>query len=217
MPAHTLVLSIALTAAAASTHAAVITNGSLTGPEGAGAVGSPWYLWNASPDTVDGVGPPNYTSMPWAPSPDGGTFVLTAGSTFPNSEGFAQMVSGFVVGETYQVDFYMTNLGFLDPATSDWIGEDGFYQLILDSAVLVGDSGILSKPAAEGDSIVWVEDSFTFTATATTHELAFLGRSVHPGGIEAIMGIDGIRISLVPAPGAIGVLGGLGLLGRRRR
>ncbi|MEM9065745.1 MAG: hypothetical protein AAGB51_09685 [Planctomycetota bacterium] len=216
MQTKTLIASAAVLMFSAGVQAQVIGNGSLTGPTGSSMVPGPWYLWQATPDTVNASGPLNFTGTPWTLSPDGGTFALTAGSTLPNSEGFAQMVSGFTIGQTYQIDFYQTNMGFYDPVALTWNGEDGFYNLIVDG-VLTDASSVISKPASPSDSIVWTADSFTFTATSTTHELAFLGRSVNPGGIVAVMGIDGIRLTPIPAPGVLASLGGLALITRRRR
>lgn len=212
-----IVSTTAALSLASAASGQVIANGSLTGPTGTILVPPSWSIWQATPDTVDASGPLNFTGTPWTLSPDGGTFVHAVGGTFPNSEGFAQTVSGFTAGQTYQIDFFQTNLGAFDPASAFWMGSDGMWQLVVDGAPT--DLGtVISKQATESDPVVWSADSFTFTATAATHELAFLARSDFPGGPPSFMGIDGIRLTLVPAPGALAVVGiGVIAAGRRRR
>lgn len=194
-----------------------ILNGDLTGPQATGSAPPDWFNWQKTPDTVTATGPFNNTPNPWALSPNGGTFVRAGGSDFANSEAFAQNVTGFTPGVIYQLDMFVTNLGFEHPTSGDWIGQDGYWSVYIDG-VLAGSTGVLSKPTLNTDSIAWVADSVSFVAPAAAFELALVSRSAG-GALAAYMGIDGVSARAVPAPGAATVLA-LGLVAggvRRRR
>ena len=195
----------------------VILNGDLTGPIATGNAPPDWFNWQKTPDTCDALGPFNNTPNPWALSPNGGTFVRAGGSDFPGqSEAIAQNVTGFTPGIAYELSFYQANLGFEHPTSGDWNGTDGFWQVLVDG-VLVGSSATLTKPAANVDPIAWVLDSVTFIAPAANFELALVSYSASPSGLAAYMGIDGVGVHEVPAPGAALVLAMGGVMARRRR
>jgi len=210
------VLSAIIIGVGAPSALGMITNGDLTGPVGAGLVPPGWFPWQKTPDTCDASGPFNYTGTPWAASPNGHTFVRAGGSDFANSEAIGQNVTGFTAGATYDLEFFQTNLGFQHPVSGAWNGENGYWELYVDG-VLAGSSTVLSKPATPSDSIVWSADAITFVAPAPSFEIALVSRTVTPGGLAAYMGIDGVDVELIPAPGAAGLLAGAGLLGLRRR
>jgi len=193
-----------------------ILNPSLEGPQATGSAPPDWYNWQNSPDTCDDSGPFNYTPNPWTLSPDGGTFVRAGGSILLSSEAIAQVVTGFTMGTTYDLSASITNLGFQHPVDGDWLGEDGYWSLYIDG-VLADNSATLSKPVNNTDPINWTSDSFTFTAPAASFELALVSRS--GSSLAAYMGIDGLRVSEVPAPGALtlGALVGVASLRRQRR
>ena len=201
------------------THAQVLLNGSLTGTVSDDLAPPDWFKWQKTPDTVDSAGPFNNTGVPWTLSPDGGTFVRGGGSTFDNSEAIAQDVSGFTIGGTYSVSFFQTNLGFEHPTSGDWIGEDGYWELLINGSS-VGTSTTLSRQSVATDPTVWFFDSLTFVAPTTDVEIAFVSRSVHPSGLAAYMGIDGIQLrqTAVPEPGvATFMFAALGLVCIRRQ
>jgi len=192
----------------------VLTNGSLTGPVGAGIVPPGWAPASGTPDTCDASGPFNY-GLPWVLSPDGGTFVRGGSNGVSTFETMSQVIGGFDVGVTYQIDFFQTNLGFVNAgvmtgAVGNW--EFGIDGVVFDTSVPV------VRPATISDLNVWTPDSVTFVATVPSHTLT-VGAALISGGTAAYMGIDGIRITEVPAPGMIGVLGlsGVAALRRRRR
>lgn len=218
---RTFVFCAAPVAAAAlftsSASAQAIANGSLTGLPTVGSPPAPWYNWQFTPDTVDAFGPFNNTITPWTASPDGGTFVRGNGSVFVDSEAFAQVVTGLTIGQAYSINVFQTNLGLELPSVGSWLGEDGFWSLVVDGS-LEDSTSVISKQPFASDAIIWSGDSLDFVATATSHELAFVSRSVQPNGITAYMGIDGLRLQAVPAPGVVSTLalGGLALARRRR-
>jgi len=201
---------------ASTASAQSITNGSLTGLPTVSSPPAPWYNWQFTPDTVDSLGPFNNTITPWTASPDGGTFVRGNGSVFVDSEAFAQVVTGLTIGQAYSVNVFQTNLGLELPSVGSWLGEDGYWSLVVDGS-LEDSTSVISKQAFASDAIIWSADSLNFTATSTSHELAFVSRSVQPNGITAYMGIDGLRLQPVPTPGAVSLLAAGGLVAARRK
>lgn len=191
-----------------------VLNGDLTGPMGAGNIPPDWFAWSGSADTCDPSGPFNYSGNPWVLSPNGGTFVRGGATGTGVNEAIAQNLTGFVAGQTYTVDFYVTNLGFQQPGAL-WTGADGFWKFYVDGTD-VGDSLTYSRQALASDDIVWSADSVTFVAPASGFELAIASQWAGGPGTAAYMGIDGIRISPVPAPASVGLLGLAGLVAARR-
>jgi hypothetical protein len=112
----------------------------------------------------------------------------------------------------YPQEIRQTNLGFKNTSLGMWNGSDGFWELMVDGG-LAGASSHLTKPAAEADPIVWFAVSITFVAPGASLEIALVSRSGE--ALAAYMGIDGVTIREVPAPGVL--RGGMGLVGVRRR
>jgi len=193
-----------------------IVNGSMTGAVGGGIVPSPWFLWNKTPDTVNESGPFNNGPTDWNLSPDGGTFVRAGGDEGVNAEAFAQNVTGYTAGLTYSVGFWQSNIGHVHGSTGEWIGQDGYWEVLVDGS-LVGTSPALSKPALETDGNVWSYASVSFVAPASGVEITFRAVATTGAGLNAYMGIDGASTRLVPAPGAGGLLALAGLFATRRR
>lgn len=208
-----VIVSLASTAMAVPT----ILNPDLTGASIAGTAPPDWYNWQKTPDTANATGPFNNTPTPWTLSPNGGTFVRTGGTyDFAQSEAFAQTVTGFTPGATYSVEFFYTNLGFEHPTSGEWIGTDGYYDVLVDGT-FAGATAALSKPATNLDAISWSPGAVTFVAPAASFDLIFAGRSADPSGLAAYMGIDGISVHEVPAPATGGVFLAMGLASTRRR
>ncbi|MCP5057475.1 MAG: hypothetical protein GY937_12225 [bacterium] len=142
----------------------ILVNGSLTGPIANSAVPAGWSVTSFSPDTMDEnnnigvIGLGLFGATP-SPSPDGGTWVglFTVGTTV---EKFAQSVSGFSIGQSYEISWYHSNFGYA-ASTSDVSIEvfvDG-------GSIGAGPSIALGTP--------WFSESLTFVATATTHTIEF--------------------------------------------
>ncbi len=199
-------------------HAATIVNGDLDGPVSTGSAAPGWFNWQKTPDTCDANGPFNNTPNPWALSPNGGTFVRTAGVSGVNSEAFAQNVTDFVPGVLYDLSFYQTNLGFEHPVSGAWNGTDGYYDVLIDG-VLADSTPVLTKPAVNTDPISWSFTTVSFVAPSAAFELALVGQSASTSGLAAYMGIDGIsvRVASIPAPGAFCIFVLAGITSRRRR
>lgn len=202
---------------AAGVHAQVIVNGGLTGPVGAGNVPPNWFAWSGSADTADETGPFNNTGTPWTLSPNGGTFVRGGSNGTGVNEAVAQILTGFIPGQSYTIQFYSTNLGFQQPAAGGmWTGADGFWRFYLDG-IAFADSATLTKQALASDSIVWGAESVSFVAPAASFELAVASQWAGSSDPAAYMGIDGLRALPIPAPGVIAVVGLAGAWCVRRR
>lgn len=124
-------------------------------------------------------------------------------------------MTGFEVGEIYRIDMYVTNLGFT--GGSDWRGEDGVIE-VFDGFAKLGTSHVLTKPATASDPIVWEEASVEFSTTSASIDLIIGAETLGGIGEVAFLGVDGVSIALVPAPGGLAMVGVGGLMaGRRRR
>jgi len=211
-----LVAVVALAAAGNASAVPTIINGELEGAIASASVPPGWFIWQGSPDTVGPSGPFNNTPTLWTTSPNGGTFVRAGGSELPYSEALAQNVTGFTTGVAYQLDMFVTNLGFEHPTSGDWIGQDGYWAVYIDG-VFMGATTPISKPLLNTDAITWSLDSVTFVAPSSAFELALVPLS-SAGILGAYMGVDGVSVREVPTPGPAALLGlaGLGALRRRR-
>ena len=191
-----------------STNAAVV-NGSLTGPIDNAGVPAGWTILVGSPDTMDetdnvGANIP-FGVAPSGPSPDGGTWVGFAMNDPFITEIFGQTLTGLVANQTYEVSWYAGNFGAIEG--TDWVQPNAINVLI--DSVSIGSGAEL----ALGQD--WFSQSVSFTATATTHDLAFGLVSAGP----SYLSIDGIAINAVPIPAAVWLFGSglLGLVGIARR
>lgn len=214
--ASILVFSGMLAAVSGAAADPVIMNGDMTGTVGAGISPAGWMVSQATPDVVaDGL-LFNNTGVPWTLSPNGGTFARMNGTGEIQSEGISQNVSGFVAGETYELSFYATNLGFLVASTGSWQGFDGYFEFYADGS-LIATSDALSKPTSSTDSITWTQQSVEFEANSSDFLLEIRAETTAGVFEIAYMGIDGVSAALIPAPGSLSALGMLGLVATRRR
>ncbi len=211
-----LVLSGVLAAVSGASADPVIMNGDMTGTVGAGFAPAGWMVAQATPDVVADGTLFNNTGIPWTLSPNGGTFARMNGVGNIQSEGISQNVSGFVAGETYELSFYATNLGFRVASTGFWDGFDGYFEFYADGS-LIATSDALSKQASPTDPIVWTQQSVEFEASSSDFLLEIRAETTAGVFDIAFMGIDGVSAALIPAPGSLSALGMLGLVATRRR
>ncbi len=176
-----------------------IANGSMTGTPAPNSAAPGWEIAANTPDVVAVEGPFNNTGVDWTPSPDGGTFARLIGHVPPEDrEEIQQVVGGFVPGETYTINFQVTNLGFYyDPFNdggefSDWRRRPGFIELLLDGAS-IGTTAVIDAPLTYQAPIQWYPASITFTASAVTHTLKISPRTSDPAGQTAYMAVDGVN------------------------
>jgi len=181
------------------------------------------------------------------PSSNGGTFAAfntrrlgdtTAPAYWHYGLGMGQTLSGFTVGETYQISFDQTNLsGHLDALSNAALGDDapadqfdGRFLLFL-NGVYSGASPTMGMLLMDN---VW--ETVTLTFVAPSEEIVFdfyahsgpesWGMFDQPGVAEpyannylTTLGMDGVNVSPVPEPSGpvlAGVAGMLILLRRRR-
>ena len=210
-----VLLVLGLSAAPFGASAALITNGSLTGPIVNNGVPTGWTIFSGSPDTMDENNNVGTTGVPFVvapvgPSPDGGTWVGFGRDSDSLVESFGQTVAGLSVGTTYSLSWYAGNFGAIVGSCPFYCNANAIEVLI--DGVSVGTGGVLSSDRT------WIAESVLFTATAASHVLGFRLASATP----SYLSIDGIALDVngAPEPGTLALLG-LGLAGlaatRRRR
>lgn len=150
------------------------------------------------------------------PSPDGGNYVAIDADT-TNSTPLTQTVTGFVVGQKYNVTFYQAaaqQTGFTGAYNVQW-------QVTLGSTTL--NSAVMALPS-QGD-VGWGTQVLTFTATAASMVLKFAPTDNAPSGGPLFALLDGVSLTQVPEPGAFLLMGtgmilvplGLRVRGKRRK
>lgn len=188
-----------------------------------------------------------YSGLNETASPDGGNYAFfrTRRMLGPDnllgywaeSAGLSQTLSGFVVGQTYEISFYQTNF---DGHYGGWINNsvgmgtvpndlfDGRFLMFLNGAY---SSQTSTMPMTLGVN-EWEEATLTFVAP--TEEITFdfyahlgpetWGRYYQPNIPEyasqhvTYLGMDGVKISAVPEPSSFLLvsLAGIATLRRRR-
>ena len=204
--------------------AQTITNGSLTGPlpTGISQIPSGWIPVNSTVDLA--YSDPSFTMLDlfWdiPESSDGGTFLHAI-----TNESFGQLVTGLSIGTTYRISFEqnITSSAVYHPGYADaFVGNEGFWISTFGNETKFSDSMFMPSYEELGSSI-WMDQSFTFTATSENQFLTFAGRQGARGALayadRTDMLIDNIQITAVPEPSAalLGGLGALALVVRRRR
>jgi PEP-CTERM motif len=153
-------------------------------------------------------------------SSQGGNFV--AADADPRLRGpISQLVTGFVVGRTYEVSFEWgagQQVGFRGPTTEQWN-----VSLLNGANTSIGgySTTLLTNPDQGFQS--WRTDTFRFIATEASHTLRFLANG-GPSGMPPFALLDDVSIQsvgVVPEPSSwVMLIAGFGLVGaaaRRRR
>jgi len=214
-------------------------NGSLNGPTIPFSLAPPEWT-NIDQGTIDTVDSSGHTfasifsgigAFPYGDSSNGGEFVYASGfdGTSPSQpEGLRQTVSGLSVGEELLIEFEFTNLALYDESGSvatDAFGvgqnlnSTGLWQIVVDGSI-VGETPTVSPFAIPGTH-AWSNYSQTFAASSSSHTFDFVSQFVAGPGTHVGLGIDGLRLTVVPEPSPC-ILSAIGWLyvvtiGSRRR
>jgi len=173
------------------------------------------------PGTADQQGAQVGTTNPWnfrlwgpgtgsnngltTSSPTGGNFLAADGDSMFNAP-ITQLVTGLIVGQTYDLFFYYAGA---QQSNKDGITTEA-WQVSLGNQTQ-------STPTLTNVShgfTGWQQIDMLFTATSTEELLSFLAIGT-PNGLPPISLLDGVtlkQVSNVPEPGTL-ALGALGLLG----
>jgi hypothetical protein len=177
-----IIAAIALNLLTAVEAAPILENGSFEGVVANTSIPHGWYTITETPDTLDIISNVGVSGLPFVSSPamsaDGGTWVgLGRHDENQFSESFGQWVEGFTVGEIYSLSWLHGNFGYAFYTNSNAI------EVLLDG-IIVGSGAALDL------SSEWIEESISFIATASSHELAFRLRDQGP----SYHSIDGVRL-----------------------
>lgn len=129
----------------------------------------------------------------------GGFFILNDNGNTSTDPSISQILTGLVVGQQYEITGTFAN----------WIaGASNGPSFGADI------NGVELFAGTRGTRGVWQPFSFTFVAAADT---ATLRLRAETNGTDNDFAVDNVAITLVPAPGAFGLLGAAGMLVTRRR
>jgi hypothetical protein len=123
---------------------------------------------------------------------NGSVYARAAASTTASGEGIVQLLSGFTVGQVYQISFYYSGCNLY-----------GGWSNIRWNTFVDG-TNINQTPAFQSSAPTWSNHTCNFVATQTTHQIGF--RLHTASGIDGSGAIDNVSISCVspPTPTIIG-------------
>ena len=152
-------------------------------------------LWG--PGTCGG----NYANGFTATSPSGGNFIAVDGAYQPGA--LSQTINGLTVGSNYVLSFYwgagqQQGAGYTAPTQDSWGVTFGGQTY---NTPTINNAGQGFTP--------WMQQTFSFTATAASQTLSFLAAGA-PSGTPPFALLDGVSLVL-PEPASWGML--LGALG----
>jgi hypothetical protein len=151
----------------------------------------------------------------------GFTFAAHSGSQWMDLSGLSgpsptNSISQFVtteVGRQYELSFYVGSAW-----NTDWTGPNAalFYKPTIDVVVQGQPSQSFTNTNTAIGTMNWQGFSMTFTAISSSTEIGF--RYGNTGPLNYVVGLDTVSVTVVPGPGALGVvLAGVGLGARCRR
>jgi hypothetical protein len=123
----------------------------------------------------------------------GGTFVSGLhGSGFNGQiwhEGIHQVVNGFVVGNTYPINFHQAVV-----KQANCMDSSGSWIVYVDNSLIGITNPTSSKESFNSINFIWEFRSFSFTATSTSHDIKFLPFDDDP--LISAFSNDGLRMGI---------------------
>jgi hypothetical protein len=159
-----------------------------------------WETVVISPDLgVNLFGNPNQT-LSGAPD-DSALWMLQFTSGSANNEEARLSLSGFSIGQQYELPFFATVLRHGSWATDN----DTFEVAIVGADISTYSTGLLVDPVSGDGMNDWIPQTIAFTATAGTVEFTFNGGAT---GLDAVrFGVDGFSgVNVVPEPASISMM-----------
>lgn len=198
-PKHLFILTLSLLFSGlfSDAYSQTVVNGSFTGVTGNSMTPPGWTNVNGyNPGTSIGVFPSvdvldinftayfNNAAVAVSPSPDGGTW--TGLSSIPpdfENEAIEQVVTGFTIGQTYELSFYAANFGgtpFIDPGVV---------------TAYVNGTAVAASPTLNLVANVWTTVTGTFVATATSMTVQIdVIHNTGSSGAGGYYSVDGLTI-----------------------
>lgn len=171
------------------------------------------YFFAGTATTVSAISQyPGGLEKLWGPvpaSPTGGNFVAIDGDVGVRGA-ISQSIAGLVAGQKYVLEFDW-GAGQVQSRTGPTTEQF--------SVSLGGETHTTAVVADPSQAFTgWFHSVMTFTATSATETLSFLSIGT-PSGLPPIATLDGVSLTQVPEPAALGLLGVglLGLMAVRRR
>lgn len=200
----------------------LVTNGSFVGAVANSTVAPDWSFGTNngepvnSPDIMNAsanFGFSGLTDFAAAPSatPDGENWVGLARDGATQNEKISQIVTGFVIGQTYSISWYEANFGYdVADDSVDFTNANAIQASI--------GNDYQFNAALIGTSSDWLTRSFTFQATQSSYNVSF--GLINPA--RSYLSLDGVSINAVaavPEPSGYAMLiaGGLLLAGFVRK
>jgi PEP-CTERM motif-containing protein len=159
-----------------------------------------WVTTVVSPDLgVNLFGNPNQT-LSGAPD-DAALWMLQFTSGGANNEEARLSLSGFSIGQQYELPFFATVL-----RQGSWLTDNDAFQVsIVGADISSFSTGILVDPVLGDGMNDWIPQTILFTATAGTVEFTFNGGSTGPDAVR--FGVDGFSgVHVVPEPASLALM-----------
>jgi len=171
-----------------------------------------WETVVISPDVgVNLFSNPNQT-LSGAPD-DAALWMLQFTSGSANNEEARLSLSGFSIGQQYELPFFATVLRH-----SSWSADNESFEVsIVGADISTFSTGVLVDPVSNDGMNDWIPQSIAFTANAGTVEFTFNGGAIGQDAVR--FGVDGFSgVTVVPEPASLAMMAlGTAAFGFRRR
>lgn len=185
-----------------------------------GAAAPGWDLAANSPDWLWGEGPAGRYHTPF------GDHFAVGGANGPEftsyREGVSQTISGFTIGETYEISWHQANGIYYDAGLTSYLGVGtvGGWEVAIDfSPIGIFASGNDNSTEVLEHTADWGFSSTTFVATDTTHTIQFIAWTQNTEQDLTFQFLDNVNVTVVPEPSTplLATFASAALLLRRKR